>query len=50
MSFMDQAHVDASSLFKAMSGISTNDQILIDVLCTATNEEIRDLQYAYAEG
>lgn len=48
-SFDDQSHADARALFKAMSGISTHDKTLMEVICTSTNQEIRDIKLAYQD-
>ncbi|KAM7534942.1 hypothetical protein Aperf_G00000095750 [Anoplocephala perfoliata] len=46
-SFQDKAHVNARALYRAMKGLGTDETILIDVLCSSTTEEIRDLKEAY---
>lgn len=46
-SFQDKAHVNATALYKAMKGLGTDETILIDVLCSSTNEEIHELKEAY---
>lgn len=46
-SFYDKAHVNAMSLYRAMKGLGTDEGILIDVLCSSTNEEIMELREAY---
>lgn len=48
-SFYDQAHVNASALFKAIDRPGTDERILVDVLCTATNSEIIAIKAAYQE-
>ncbi|VUZ52614.1 unnamed protein product [Hymenolepis diminuta] len=46
-SFFDKAHVNARALYRAMKGAGTDEKILIEVLCSSTNEEIRELKAAY---
>jgi len=40
---------DARQLRKAMIGAGTNDEILIEILCTRTNENINKIRLAYNE-
>ncbi|VDN99293.1 unnamed protein product [Rodentolepis nana] len=47
MSFLDRAHLNAKALFKAMDGMGTKESVIIQVLCTASNEEIAELRDAY---
>ncbi|KAH9284095.1 Annexin A13 [Echinococcus granulosus] len=46
-SFYDKAHVNASALYRAMKGLGTDETILIDVICSSSNEEIHELKEAY---
>lgn len=48
-SFYDRAHVNAAALKEAMKGAGTNEGMLIDVLCTATNDEVEEIKEAYME-
>nr|UZN72719.1 annexin B3 [Taenia multiceps] len=48
-SFYDRAHVNAVALQKAMKGAGTNEGMLIDVLCTATNNEVEKIKEAYQD-
>ncbi|CDI98573.1 annexin [Echinococcus multilocularis] len=48
-SFGDKAHVNAMALFKAIDRAGTDELMLIDVLCTATNEEIEEIKEAYED-
>ncbi|KAM7535157.1 hypothetical protein Aperf_G00000090360 [Anoplocephala perfoliata] len=47
MSFLDKAHLNAKALFKAVNGLGTKEEVIIQVLCTASNDEIADLREAY---
>lgn len=49
-SFDDQSHADARALYKAMSSINTHSNTLMEVICTSTNQEIRDIKLAYQDG
>ncbi|VDK20024.1 unnamed protein product [Taenia asiatica] len=48
-SFDDQSHADARALYKAMSSINTQSNTLMEVICTSTNQEIRDIKLAYQD-
>ncbi|VDM31471.1 unnamed protein product [Hydatigera taeniaeformis] len=46
-SFYDKAHVNAKACYKAIRGAGTDEQVLIDVICTSDNAEIHSLKRAY---
>ncbi|CDI98572.1 annexin [Echinococcus multilocularis] len=48
-SFYNRAHVNAAALQKAMKGAGTNEKLLIDILCTASNKEVKKIKEAYEE-
>jgi annexin A7/11 len=45
----DRAHLDATVLRSAMKGMGTDEQVLIETICTRTNSEIQEIKAAYAE-
>ncbi|CAO2590574.1 Annexin A7, partial [Lemmus lemmus] len=45
--FMPSTYYDAWSLRKAMQGAGTQERVLIEILCTRTNQEIRDVVRCY---
>lgn len=45
--FMPTTYYDAWSLNKAMKGAGTNEKVLIEILCSRTNEEIREIVRCY---
>ncbi|KAM7535125.1 hypothetical protein Aperf_G00000090422 [Anoplocephala perfoliata] len=47
MSFLDKAHLNAKALFKALDDSDEKEDVIIQVLCTANNDEIADLRKAY---
>lgn len=50
MALMDLRAVhDARQLRKAMRGPGTNDEILIEILCTRSNEDLNKIRLAYTE-
>ncbi len=49
-SFGNQPQVNANALFKAIDRPGTDEEMLVDVLCTATNKEIIEIKMAYQGG
>ncbi|KAF7261502.1 hypothetical protein EG68_01072 [Paragonimus skrjabini miyazakii] len=45
----DSATTKAKALYKAMAGGGTKESVIIEILCTASNKEIRDIKQAYLE-
>uniref|UniRef100_A0A8B9EHA4 Annexin n=1 Tax=Anser cygnoides TaxID=8845 RepID=A0A8B9EHA4_ANSCY len=45
--FMPSIYYDAWSLRHAMKGVGTQERVLIEILCTRTNQEIRDIVNCY---
>ncbi|XP_032047591.1 annexin A7 isoform X2 [Aythya fuligula] len=45
--FMPSTYYDAWSLHHAMKGVGTQERVLIEILCTRTNQEIRDIVNCY---
>jgi len=45
----ERSHYEAESLRKAMKGVGTNEDCLIEIICTRTNEEIRRIKESYME-
>lgn len=45
--FMPPTYYDAWSLRKAMQGAGTQERVLIEILCSRTNQEIRDIVRCY---
>ncbi|XP_005325972.2 annexin A7 isoform X1 [Ictidomys tridecemlineatus] len=45
--FMPPTYYDAWSLRNAMQGAGTQERVLIEILCTRTNQEIRDIVRCY---
>ena len=41
---------DARSLRKAMKGMGTDEQCLIEILCSRSNKEITEIKAAYKKG
>jgi annexin A7/11 len=46
--FQDPITYDCFSLNKAMKGLGTNEDTLIEILCTRTNKEINEIKQKYA--
>ncbi|NWW86243.1 ANXA7 protein, partial [Rhynochetos jubatus] len=45
--FMPRTYYDAWSLRHAMKGAGTQERVLIEILCTRTNQEIREIVNCY---
>lgn len=45
----DNAHFEAWTLRRAMKGAGTDEQALIEIICTKTNAEIRAMKAAYVD-
>ncbi|KAM4636437.1 annexin A7 isoform 2-T3 [Discoglossus pictus] len=45
--FMPQTYYDAWSLYHAMKGAGTKEKVLIEILCTRSNSEIRNIVACY---
>ncbi|GFN89719.1 Annexin [Plakobranchus ocellatus] len=41
------AEFDAKQLYKAMKGLGSDEQVLIEVICTRTNEQLNNIKAAY---
>lgn len=40
----------AREMYEAMAGLGTNDDTLIEILCSSTNQEMREINFAYLRG
>lgn len=40
----------AREMYEAMAGLGTDDEALVEVLCSSTNQEIREMNAAYLRG
>ncbi|KAA0190505.1 Annexin [Fasciolopsis buskii] len=47
MLLMEPEYICARALYKAMKGAGTKESVIVEVLCTATNNEIRAIKSAY---
>ncbi|XP_077999032.1 annexin A5-like isoform X2 [Glandiceps talaboti] len=47
--FMPTTYYDAWSVHNAIKGLGTNEEILIEILCTRTNDEIREIVRVYKQ-
>lgn len=48
-SFRDRAQINAAALEKAMKGAGTDENMLIEVICTASCNKINAIKMAYEE-
>ena len=46
----DMPKYEADLLYKAMKGLGTKESILIEILTTRTNDDIRKIKDAYKKG
>lgn len=46
-SFYDRAELNAAALHDAMKGAGTDEDMLIDVICTASNKKMQAIKAAY---
>ncbi|KAL9954885.1 hypothetical protein ACROYT_G042470 [Oculina patagonica] len=46
---MDSAAYDAKNLYNATKGLGTDEDVLIEVLCTRTNAQLKDINKAYSK-
>ncbi|VDN25179.1 unnamed protein product [Dibothriocephalus latus] len=49
MSFRDKAHINALALYNAITGMGTNDRVVIQTICACDNQEMEDLKKAYED-
>ncbi|XP_002734698.1 annexin B9-like [Saccoglossus kowalevskii] len=47
--FMPTTYYDAWSIHNAIKGLGTNEEILIEILCTRTNDEIKEIVKTYQQ-
>ncbi|CAN0065410.1 unnamed protein product [Lampetra planeri] len=47
--FMPTTYYDAWSLQKAIQGAGTNEKVLVEILCSRTNQEIREIVSCYKD-
>ncbi|XP_032805672.1 annexin A4-like isoform X1 [Petromyzon marinus] len=47
--FMPTTYYDAWSLMKAIKGAGTDEKVLIEIMCTRTNQEIKEIVRVYRE-
>lgn len=47
---LSTAEFMAREMYEAMAGLGTNDEMLIEILCSSTNQEIREINAAYLRG
>ena len=44
---MSPAHFDAMNLNKAIKGLGTDEQVLTEIICTRSNQQLKDIKVAY---
>nr|ANW06232.1 annexin B1 [Neobenedenia melleni] len=47
--FMHKSQLDAYSMYKAMKGMGTDEDTIVEVLCSLTNDEVENLKTSYGE-
>ena len=44
---MSPADFDAMNLNKAIKGLGTDEQVLTEIICTRSNQQLKDIKVAY---